>query len=114
MFLIKSLNRLLAFSLEIIMLIVVVYVPVKTIVSPWVKYLVAAGLFALIILLWAIWAAPTSRTRLKLPYILVFKFLIYLIPTYLLYRAGMRNYAGILYLLVAISEIAAVFFHEYN
>ncbi|WP_212005185.1 YrdB family protein [Chitinophaga sp. HK235] len=114
MFLLKWLNRLLAFSLEIIMLIVAVYVPIKTIVSPWLKYAVAAGLLLLIILLWSIWAAPTATRRLKLPYIVIFKFLIYLIPTYLLFRIGMRNYGWMFYALVVITEIAAVLFNEYN
>ncbi|MFB6456761.1 YrdB family protein [Chitinophaga sp. Hz27] len=114
MFIIKWSNRLLAFSLEIIMLIVVVYVPIKIIVTPWLKYVVAAALLLLIIGLWATWAAPTATRRLKLPYIIIFKLLIYLIPTFLLYKAGMQNYAGILYALVVICELGALLFHEYN
>ncbi|MBV8252015.1 MAG: YrdB family protein [Chitinophaga sp.] len=114
MMLLKWLNRTLAFSLEIIMLIVAVYVPIKTIAAPWLKYAVAAGLLLLIIVLWGTWAAPTATRRLKLPYIVIFKFLIYLLPTYLLFKMGMRNYAWMLYALVVITEIGAVLFHEYN
>ncbi|RBL89845.1 YrdB family protein [Chitinophaga flava] len=114
MFLLKWLNRSLAFSLEIIMLIVAVYVPVKIIASPWLRYAVAAGLLLLIIVLWGTWAAPTATRRLKLPYIVIFKFLIYLIPTYLLFKMGMKNYAWMLYGLVVTTEIAAVLFNEYN
>ncbi len=114
MYLLKWSNRLLAFSLEIIMLIIAVYVPIKLIATPWLKYAVAAGLLVFIIVLWGIWAAPNSASRLKLPYIVIFKLLIYLLPTFLLYKAGMRNYAWMMYALVVINETAAVLFNEYN
>ncbi|RAJ76795.1 uncharacterized protein DUF2568 [Chitinophaga dinghuensis] len=114
MYFLKWSNRLLAFSLEIMMLIIAVYAPIKLIVTPWIKYAVAAGLLVFIIVLWGIWAAPSSASRLKLPYLVIFKFLIYLLPTFLLYKMGMKNYAGILYALVVINEIVALLFHEYN
>jgi len=103
-----------AFSLEIIMLIVAVYAPFKLIITPWLKYAVAAGLLLLIIFLWGTWAAPTATRRLKLPYIVIFKFLIYLIPTFLLFKMGMKNYAWMLYALVVITEVGAVLSNEYN
>ncbi|WP_143306599.1 YrdB family protein [Chitinophaga vietnamensis] len=114
MFVLKSLNRLLAFSLELIMLFVAVYAPFKIIVTPWLKYAVAAGLLVFIIVLWGVWAAPTASRRLKLPYIVIFKFLIYMIPTYLLFRMGMKPQAWLLYALVVICEVAAIFFNEYQ
>ncbi|MBC9909333.1 YrdB family protein [Chitinophaga varians] len=103
-----------AFSLEIIMLIVAVYGPIKIINTPWLRYAVAAGLLLLIIVAWSLWAAPTATGRLKLPYIVIFKFLIYLIPTYLLFKVGMKHYAWMFYALVVITEVAAVLFNEYT
>ncbi|AUD06389.1 YrdB family protein [Spirosoma pollinicola] len=86
--LIKLLHQLVAFLLEIGMLIILGmwgFQGEKSIVE---KYLLGLGLPLLAATLWGILAAPKSANRLDLPFRLLFSAMAFGLAAFLLYRLG--------------------------
>lgn len=89
----KSINQIVAFLLELGMLAAVGrwgYLQGKTTFS---KYGIALLLVALIVVLWGYFAAPKSANRLSLGYRMIFEFGLFMITTFLLHKSGNTNYA---------------------
>lgn len=89
----KSINQIVAFLLELGMLAAVGrwgYLQGKTILS---KYGIAFLLIAVIVILWGYFAAPKSANRLSLGYRMIFEFGLFILTTFLLQKSGNTNYA---------------------
>lgn len=100
----KSINQIVAFLLELGMLAAVGrwgYLQGKTTLS---KYGFALLLIAVIVVLWGYFAAPKSANRLSLGYRMIFEFVLFMIATFLLQKSGNTNYA-IAFGLVAIINL---------
>jgi hypothetical protein len=74
----------------------------------WLKFVLAIGLPALAILLWAVWAAPKAgKRRLSEPGLTVFKVLIFGAAAAALWASGQGFWAEVFAALAAINLIAA-------
>lgn len=91
--LIKSINQIVAFFLELGMLAAVGrwgYLQGKTTIS---KYGIALLLIAVVVVLWGYFAAPKSANRLSLGYRIIFEFVLFMLATFMLHKSGQSNYA---------------------
>ena len=75
--LIKQINLLVLFLLEIALVIIVGYWGFQQGETLTTKYILALILPAILITIWGIWAAPKSKRRLKNPIRTVFKLLLF-------------------------------------
>lgn len=69
----------------------------------------AAGLVAAAIVLWAIYAAPNSRRRLRLPALAIFRATMFLVAAFFFYRLGLGNVALIIAVTAVITQILSCF-----
>ena len=89
----KTINLLIAFLLEVIMLVALGIVGFEITNASPLKYILAVALPTVAIIVWAIWAAPKSKTRLSGKWLLMFKLLIFSITSLLLYYTGHAVFA---------------------
>lgn len=107
----KTINQIVAFLLELGMLAAVGrwgYLQGK---SSWAKYLIAILLIAVVVALWGYFAAPKSAHRLSLGYRIIFEFGLFMVATFMLYRSGYTNYA-LSFGLVAVLNLALEYYFE--
>jgi len=107
----KTINQTVAFLIEIAMLFAFGYYGMN---RPWnllPKLLLTITLLAVVILLWAIFAAPKSERRLQRPYLTIFSLSMFLISAFLLFQSGQSN-AGILLATLAIVTQTIGYFTE--
>jgi len=100
----KTINQAVTFLLEIAMLIAYGYYGMN---GPWKfvpRLLFTIFLLAVVIMLWAIFAAPKSARRLKMPYLAIFRTSIFFISAFLLFQSGQKNLAIILAGLTVITQ----------
>jgi len=102
----KVFNDILAFIVEIVMLVALCISGYQLTTKPFLQYTMAIVLPALVIVLWAIWAAPKSKRRLRFPWLSVFKITLFLITALLLFVTGHRA--------AAIVFGAVAYFNEIN
>jgi hypothetical protein len=103
----KTIYQAIAFLLEIAMLISYGYYGMSRRWNFLPRLLFTITLVAIVITLWAIFAAPKSTRRLDMPYLAIFSVSIFLIAAFLLFQSGQKNYAIILAgLAMAIQTIA--------
>lgn len=110
----RSGNMLLAFLLEVAMLAAFCYAGWVSTPILWLRTVVAIGLPALAILLWAVWAAPKAgKRRLKMPALLIFKLIIFAAATAAWWVAGQAFIAAIFATLVVINLLGMLAFRQF-
>jgi hypothetical protein len=90
---IKMLNLGLAFALELVMLAILLYTGMALGQSLPVKIGLAIALPAVVSVIWGIWLAPTSKTRLRDPWMSILKTLLFSLTAALLYFTGLKELA---------------------
>jgi hypothetical protein len=90
---IKSINLLLAFLLELCLLVIFGYWGVIISSSLMQKIVLGAGIPILIAVIWGIFLAPNSTTRLEEPWLAIAKVIIFSLAALALYFAGKTDLA---------------------
>lgn len=106
---VKILNQIIAFLLELGMLAAMGnwgYLQGKTKLT---QYGIAILLIAMGIALWAYFAAPKSANRLPLEYRMIFELAMFLLATWMIYKSG-YNSLSIVFGVTAILNIAAEYY----
>lgn len=88
--LLKSINLLLSFLLELALLFLVGYFGFQAGETLFLKYAFAIALPSIVIVLWGIWAAPKSQRRLKNPGRTAFKLTLFFAGALLACLAGIQ------------------------
>ncbi len=110
----RQANLLLAFIIELGMLAALCYAGWTIPHVLWLRIVLAVGLPAIAIALWAMWAAPKAgKRRLKMPALLWFKIAIFLAAAAALWLAGEAFLASIFAVLAALNLSAAQLFRQY-
>ncbi len=110
----RSGNMLLAFLLEVAMLAAFCYAGWVSTNTLWLRIVLAVGLPALAILLWAVWAAPKAgKRRLKMPGLMIFKLAIFAAATLAWWVAGQAFFAAIFGALVVINLLGMLAFRQF-
>ena len=73
----------------------------------WLRLLLTVGLAGVFIAAWAVWAAPRSGTRLKLPALMVFKIAVFALATAAWWYSGQSFFAAVFGILAAINLLGA-------
>lgn len=108
MAMLKLLNQVLAFSLELWMLYMLGYSGYQNGKGTGWKYALAIALPVVAVLLWGYFAAPKSDHRLVFPYLTMFKLTLFGITAFLWYKSGHQQSALVFTGLVLLSECTAV------
>ena len=74
------------------------------------KYVLAILLPAIVIILWAIWAAPKSNTRLESPYQYIFRTVLFLAAAYFLYACKQPIPAIVMAILTIVTQSIAYYY----
>lgn len=106
--LLKGLNQVIYFSLELCMFVSLGYAGFHNSQHPYGKYLMGIGLPLLAATLWGIFAAPRSAYRLDFPYRSLFALTLFGFTALLLYRSGHPRLAIVFGLLALASELTAL------
>ena len=109
---IKVINLIVAFSLEIAMLIVLGYWGFQTGKTTFWKYTLAATLPLIAMLLWGILAAPRSEQRLDTPYRIAFELAMFFLASFLLYKSGYAKLGLSFAMIALLSESLALFLKQ--
>jgi hypothetical protein len=110
----RSGNLLLAFLLELAMLAAFCFAGWSATQVTWLRIVLAIGLPALAIVLWAVWAAPRAgKRRLKMPALLVFKAAIFVAAGAALFAAHQPFIASVFTALVAVNLVGMWAFKQY-
>lgn len=104
---VKALNAVLAFGLELAMLAAFARFG-YTVASGAMRWVLAIGLPIVVMIMWGIWTAPNSSTRLEQPLLLCFELGIMLVAAYLVWRGGNILLAGIFAGLAVVSQVIAL------
>lgn len=110
--LLKGLNQILYFLLELGMLGSFGYAGFQSSQHPYGKYIIAIGLPLVAATLWGIFAAPRSGYRLEFPLRSLFSLTLFGLAFFLLYRTGQTRLAITLGILALASEVIAIAFKE--
>lgn len=109
----RSGNLLLAFLVELTMLVAFCAAGWSLGGTSWLKPVLVVGLPVLAILAWGRWAAPRAgRRRLKMPALLYFKIGMFALGTVAWWVAGQGFVGTIFAVLAAINLIAALLFRQ--
>lgn len=106
--LIRALNQLFYFILELCMLGSWAYVGFHSSDQPWVQYGLAVALPLIATLLWGLFAAPRSSYRLDGPYRTVFGLTMFGLAFFALYQSGHPVLAITLGIFAVINECTAL------
>jgi Zn-dependent protease with chaperone function len=107
-------NLLLAFLLELGMLVAFCYAGWAATGISWLRVVLAIGLPGLAIVLWAMWAAPKAgKRRLKMPALMVFKLVIFVAATTAWWATGQAFIASLYGALVVIIALGMWAFRQY-
>ncbi|HEX4355559.1 MAG TPA: YrdB family protein [Polyangiales bacterium] len=101
----KVVNATLAFAIEIAMLIAFADSGFRLHASAWLRWTVAFGAPAIAIVLWAIWGAPKSATRLRAPSLYAFEWSMFAAAAAALYAAGRAKLAFIYFAIASVNMI---------
>lgn len=108
----KSMNQILAFLLELGMFFSISYWGFSQGKNTFTKWTIAIICVAASITLWGIFAAPNSQTRLHFPIRLLFELAMFLIASFLLYKLNYTTFAFLFALLSIISVGMAFVFKQ--
>lgn len=108
----KSLNEILAFLLELAMFFCIGYYGYTKGITVTSKWIIAIICVLIAITLWGIFAAPNSQTRLSFPIRLIFELSMFLIASFLLYKLNYSWLSIWFAILSIISVIIAYFFKQ--
>ena len=89
----KSANGIVVFLLELLMLVAFGCYGYNQLTSIGLRIGLAAGLVIAAIILWAAFAAPKSKERLRLPALALFRAAMFLTAAFFVYHLGHRNWA---------------------
>lgn len=112
MLIVKLINQVVAFLLEISMFIAVGYWGFYEGKTNVMKYSFALALPAITIILWGIFAAPKSEYRLEFPIRIIFELCLFAVSTILLYKTGNSKLATWFGTLAFLNEILACVFKQ--
>jgi hypothetical protein len=105
----RSLNEVLAFTLELAMFFSIGYFGFSkgsTLVSKWVIAIICV---LIAITLWAIFASPNSQTRLEFPIRLLFELSMFLLASFLVYKLN-YSWQSCCFALLSILSVATAYF----
>ena len=111
---IRIINSLLAFLVEIAMLVLLGYWGYHASENNVVKYILAIGTPAGAAILWGVFAAPRSKTRLRQPLLLLFKLVLFIVTAFLVYRLGKVNAAAIFIFFALFNQAVTAIAGEYK
>jgi hypothetical protein len=103
----KTINTIASFFIEIAMLVALALAGYQLSDAKWLQIIYAIALPLFVIILWAIWAAPKSASRLPRPALTIFKLALYAVTAALLYKAGYHSFAIVFAILAYINEFLA-------
>jgi hypothetical protein len=109
---IKSINGLVAFSLELVMFFSIAYWGFQQGKSGLTKWIIAITCFAVAVTLWGIFAAPKSTYRIKFPYRILFELFMFSICSLALYKTNNIKLSIIFTITFIISEALAFLMPE--
>ncbi len=109
---IKALNLGVAFLLELVMLAALVFAGLHFSVAAWLKWVITIGAPIIVMILWGLWAAPNSSTRLHQPWLSTFHIAIFALSALALWAAHKPKWAIILIVVESISEALAVIWRQ--
>jgi len=109
---IKLINQVVAFLLEIAMIIAIGYWGFHQGRTSLTKYSIAIVLPIVAIILWGFFAAPKSEYRLAFPLRIVFELCLFAIASFLLYQTGNSKLATWFAVIALTNEIVAYFFKQ--
>ncbi len=110
----KAGNLALAFAVELAMLAAFAVAGWVATPIPWLRIVLAAGLPAVAIAFWAVWAAPKAgKWRLKPQPLVLFKLVIFGLATLAWWWAGQAFIAAIFAVLAAINLLGIVALRQY-
>jgi hypothetical protein len=109
---IKIINLILAFSLELVMFFSIGYWGFQQGKTDITKWLIATACFVLAVGLWAIFAAPKSTYRIKFPYRILFEACMFTICSVALYKTGHSRFSIIFTIAFIVSEAIALLMPE--
>lgn len=105
----KFIHQLVAFLLELIMLVAFGYWGFKSNQSLAMKWAAGIGLPLVAIVLWGIFAAPRSAHRLPLPYQILFSWVLFGLAGYILYQTGPKTMSLLFLSFAFLSGVVAYF-----
>lgn len=112
--LVKQINLLLSFLLELVLLYLAGYWGFHQEGTPVLQYAFAIFSPAIVIVLWGIWAAPKSKRRLKNPARTVFKLGLFFAGALLAYLTGNPQWAIVFAGFVVLNAgLAFLFMQDY-
>ena len=106
---IKSINQIFVFILEIIMLISYGYFGMTRQWNLASRLLLALLIVSIAILLWARFAAPKSVHRLRMPYLAFFRVLMFSVSAFMLFQSGHKNFALIVFAFALLTQTISYF-----
>ena len=105
---IKQINQLLVFLVELGMLVSLGYAGFHMGKSILIKYVLAIALPLIAAIIWGIWEAPRSQYRLHQPFRSLLALLLFLSAAFLLYRTGKSGIASIFGIAAIITHLLAL------
>ena len=112
MIVLKQINLVCAFLLELVMFTALGYAGYKLSSTMWLKIFLAVLFSALAILAWAVFAAPKSEMRLPFTTRIFFELSLFALTSFLLYLSGKTPQAITLFIVALVSEGIAYYFKE--
>ena len=109
---VRGINRLIAFLLELVLVISLGYGGYSVVENVYLKYTLAILLPLAAIICWSIFAAPMSKSRLEQPWRMAFRLSLYLICAALLYAIGKTTVAISLAAIATVNEMIAFYFKD--
>lgn len=104
----KIVNQGIVFIIELIMLCSFAFFGFQKGNTTLVKLASAIAIPMLTIVIWSYWAAPKSRHRLDMPYLALFRLLLFLLASLALYKCGQIKYAIILAVFSTLTQIISL------
>jgi hypothetical protein len=109
---VRGINRLIAFLLELVLIMALGYGGYSIVENVYLKYALAMLLPVIAIVCWSIYAAPRSDKRLEQPWRMAFRLSLYFICAMLLYTIGKTTMAASLATIVLVNELIAFYFKD--
>lgn len=106
---IKSLNQILVFILEMIMLISYGYFGMTRQLNFSPRLLCTFLFVSVAVILWSIFAAPKSVHRLEMPYLSIFRMLMFSLSAFLLVESGYKIFGMIVFILALVTQTISLF-----
>ena len=106
---IKIINSIVVFSLEMGMLFTYGDYGMTRNWNLPTKLLFTIGALALVIYLWAVYAAPKSYRQLEMPYLAFFRAAMFLVPAFLLFRMDLKAISLAVVVLAILTQLVSYF-----